>query len=40
MVGEQLQDTKSKEIIIGPMGCANSINTSESFYQFDIDKNE
>jgi hypothetical protein len=40
MFGEQFKDTDNKEIIGGPMGCANTINTTESFYQFDVENND
>ena len=38
--GEQCKTTKFKQIIVGPIGCKNSIKTNDSFYEFDRVNND
>ena len=35
--GEESESTGFKQVIVGPMGCGNSINTDSSFYNFEIE---
>ena len=37
--GEESENNGFKQVIIGPMGCGNSINTDSSFYNFEIANN-
>ena len=38
--GEQCKITEFKQIIVGPIGCKNSIKTNDSFYEFDQVNND
>ena len=38
--GEQDTNTQFKQIIVGPIGCKNSIKTNPSFYEFDQVNND
>ena len=38
--GEQDTNTQFKQIIVGPIGCKNSIKTNSSFYEFDQVNND
>lgn len=38
--GEQDTNTEFKQIIVGPIGCKNSIKTNPSFYEFDQVNND
>lgn len=37
--GEESESNGFKQVILGPMGCGNSINTDPSFYNFEVDNN-